>query len=98
MSNDYQVVYRESLFSILCILFCFVTNTNTVISVCRDLLDKQALFSWWHGKGGLLDYSNPEALQWWHQQMDKVSLRRMESVCVSQSLFSTAYTTQSCAL
>jgi alpha-glucosidase (family GH31 glycosyl hydrolase) len=27
---------------------------------------------WWHGKGGLLDYSNPNAVTWWHQQMDKV--------------------------
>jgi hypothetical protein len=22
-------------------------------------------FSWWHGTGGLLDYSNPSARQWW---------------------------------
>ena len=28
--------------------------------------------SWWHGDGGLLDYSNPEAVEWWHKQMDKV--------------------------
>ncbi len=27
---------------------------------------------WWHGSGGLLDYSNPEAVEWWHQQMDLV--------------------------
>lgn len=27
---------------------------------------------WWHGSGGLLDYSNPEAVEWWHAQMDKV--------------------------
>jgi alpha-glucosidase (family GH31 glycosyl hydrolase) len=27
---------------------------------------------WWHGSGGLLDYSNPDAVAWWHQQMDKV--------------------------
>lgn len=41
--------------------------------VCaRDLLGKQALLSWWHGRGSLLDYTNPDALQWWHQQMDKV--------------------------
>ena len=26
----------------------------------------------WHGSGGLLDYTNPEAVQWWHQQMDLV--------------------------
>lgn len=38
----------------------------------RDVLGKQAVFSWWHGKGGLIDYSNPTALKWWHSQMDKV--------------------------
>ena len=25
---------------------------------------------WWHGSGGLLDYTNPEALDWWHKKMD----------------------------
>jgi hypothetical protein len=25
--------------------------------------------SWWHGIGGLLDYSQPEARQWWEQSM-----------------------------
>ena len=43
----------------------------------RDIFGKQALFSWWHGKGGLLDYTNQAAKQWWHGQMDKVcGLRR----------------------
>jgi alpha-glucosidase (family GH31 glycosyl hydrolase) len=27
---------------------------------------------WWHGKGGLVDYTNPEAVNWWHSLMDKV--------------------------
>lgn len=27
---------------------------------------------WWKGKGGLLDYSNPDAVTWWHGMMDKV--------------------------
>eukprot|EP01033_Poteriospumella_lacustris_P018319 gene18319-13165_t len=27
---------------------------------------------WWHGSGGLLDYSNPEAVAWWHSLMDRV--------------------------
>ena len=40
--------------------------------ICRDVLGKEAVFSWWHGKGGLLDYTNPDAVDWWHHQMDKV--------------------------
>ena len=27
---------------------------------------------WWHGEGGLLDYSNPDAVSWWHSKMDIV--------------------------
>ncbi|MGI6773614.1 MAG: hypothetical protein GX264_09385 [Clostridiales bacterium] len=27
---------------------------------------------WWGGKGAFLDYSNPEAVEWWHNQMDNV--------------------------
>eukprot|EP01031_Cornospumella_fuschlensis_P041570 gene41570-50731_t len=27
---------------------------------------------WWHGSGGLLDYSNPDAVAWWHSKMDQV--------------------------
>lgn len=27
---------------------------------------------WWHGSGGLLDYSNPDAVTWWHSKMDQV--------------------------
>lgn len=27
---------------------------------------------WWHGRGGLVDYSNHDAVAWWHGQMDQV--------------------------
>jgi alpha-glucosidase (family GH31 glycosyl hydrolase) len=28
--------------------------------------------SWWHGSGALLDYTNPDAVAWWHKKMDLV--------------------------
>ena len=27
---------------------------------------------WWKGKGGFIDYSNPEAMKWWHGQQQHV--------------------------
>ncbi len=30
------------------------------------------VIEWWKGKGSLLDYFNPDALEWWHSQMEKV--------------------------
>lgn len=30
------------------------------------LLNKGRLVNWWHGLGGMLDYTNPAAVSWWH--------------------------------
>lgn len=30
------------------------------------------VLSWWHGKGSLIDYTNPAAVNWIHAQMDNV--------------------------
>ncbi len=27
---------------------------------------------WWGGKGALIDYTNPDAVEWWHAQMDNI--------------------------
>ena len=35
-------------------------------------LNDGKLIKWWHGSGALLDYSYPDAVDWWHKQMDMV--------------------------
>jgi hypothetical protein len=34
----------------------------------RDAFNKTAKVKWWHGEGSFIDYSSPQALQWWQQQ------------------------------
>ena len=36
------------------------------------LLSSGRTVHWWHGEGAYIDYTNPAALDWWHQQMDKL--------------------------
>ncbi len=36
------------------------------------LLNDGKTVEWWAGKGALLDYTNPEAVQWWHGLMDNI--------------------------
>jgi len=36
------------------------------------LLSDGALVDWWAGRGAFLDYTNPEAVDWWHGLMDKM--------------------------
>lgn len=38
----------------------------------KDVLGKPLLMKWWHGTGGLIDYTNPAAVDWWHTQMNAV--------------------------
>lgn len=30
------------------------------------------IVKWWAGEGAFIDYTNPEAVDWWHKQMDRV--------------------------
>ena len=45
---------------------------------CRDIIGREAIIDWWHGKGGMLDYTNPDAVDWWHKQMDQVCMALMD--------------------
>jgi len=56
---------------------CWITSTinNDSTNFNEGLqngyyLNKGKLVTWWRGHGALLDYSNPNAVDWWHKQMD----------------------------
>lgn len=36
-----------------------------------DAVSGPGIVDWWKGDGSLIDYFNPDAVQWWHEQMDK---------------------------
>lgn len=36
----------------------------------KDGYNQTALLKWWHGTGGLIDYTNPEGKAWWEGQLD----------------------------
>jgi alpha-glucosidase (family GH31 glycosyl hydrolase) len=54
-----------------------VENPDYDMCVEKDYLVKNGKgvvrpLGWWHGEGALLDYSNPEAVSWWHSKMDTI--------------------------
>ena len=36
------------------------------------LIDNGRVFKWWKGRGGLIDYTNPEAVAWWRGMQQQV--------------------------
>ena len=52
-------------------------SSNYEVALNKSFFVKNAFnefttLKWWHGHGGLLDYTNPAALDWWHSQLDAV--------------------------
>lgn len=43
-----------------------------VITPIATHLTTANLIHYWHGWGGFIDYTNPNALIWWHSQLDNV--------------------------
>ncbi|HEX9658928.1 MAG TPA: TIM-barrel domain-containing protein [Rhodothermales bacterium] len=37
-----------------------------------DSAGQVMLSEWWKGEGGLVDFTNPEAIEWWFEQLDKM--------------------------
>jgi alpha-D-xyloside xylohydrolase len=51
------------------------TNSQNFFGEAREkgyLAGRGRPMKWWKGKGGFIDYSNPEALKWWHGLQQEV--------------------------
>ena len=54
---------------------CMVNEEASNFQEGKDkgyFLSKGKTLKWWAGKGAFIDYTNPEAVEWWHKQMDNV--------------------------
>lgn len=40
--------------------------------LCNFYINEGQLFSWWKGRGAGVDFFNPRATTWWHQQQNRV--------------------------
>lgn len=40
--------------------------------VCNFFVNEAQLFTWWKGRGAGVDFFNPRATTWWHQQQNRV--------------------------
>ncbi|MEN8226720.1 MAG: TIM-barrel domain-containing protein [Bacteroidota bacterium] len=52
-----------------------IKESESWYNTARDnnlLAGKGHQINWWKGKGGFIDYTNPEALTWWHGLQQKV--------------------------
>lgn len=52
-----------------------ISNSEIWYTNARErgyLVNKGLEINWWKGKGSFIDYTNPEAMEWWHGMQQKV--------------------------
>ena len=58
---------------VVCWITSTINNDSTNYLEAKQkgyMLNNGELIKWWRGHAGLLDYSYPAAVDWWHNQMD----------------------------
>lgn len=68
--NTKVILWSVSMVDVDSSVYEYARNNSFFI---RDGFNEQMNpIKWWHGKGCLLDYFNPDALRWWHSLMDPI--------------------------
>lgn len=73
--NDYRVVLWMTSFVNSFSKDTKIQNSEKWYREAKEkgyLASSRGLDSWWKGKGGLLDYSNPDAVKWWRELQQQV--------------------------
>ncbi|MBN1349688.1 hypothetical protein JXJ21_09780 [candidate division KSB1 bacterium] len=69
-----EILHQKGI-RVICWFTCMINNDAPTYNEARRrdfFLNDAEVFEWWKGKGSHIDYTNPEAVAWWHRQMDRV--------------------------
>lgn len=73
--SDYVDIFHSKGIRVIIWATSIINETASNFSEGKEkgyFLSNGQTVKWWGGKGAFIDYTNPEAVSWWHSQMDNV--------------------------
>lgn len=73
--SDYVDIFHSKGIKVIIWATSIVNETASNFNEGKDngyFLSNGQTVKWWGGKGAFIDYTNPDAVSWWHSQMDNI--------------------------